>query len=42
MTTNAFLQLSFFLIVLVLCVKPLGQYMAGVLEGNAHLPLRTP
>ena len=34
MTANSFLQLSFYLVVLVLCVKPLGRYMADVLEGT--------
>ncbi len=34
MTANSFLQLSFYLVILVLCVKPLGRYMAGVLEGT--------
>ena len=37
MTANSFLQLSFFLVVLVLCVKPLGRYMAEVLEGTRTL-----
>ena len=34
MTGNSFLQLSFYLVVLVMCVKPLGRYMADVLEGT--------
>ena len=34
MTGNSFLQLSFYLVVLVRCVKPLGRYMADVLEGT--------
>lgn len=34
MTSNAILQLGLFLVVLVLCVKPLGRYMAEVLEGT--------
>ncbi len=35
MTINAFVQLAFYLIVLGLLVKPLGAYMARVLEGRA-------
>ena len=35
MTTNAILQLALYLAVLLLLVKPLGSYMAGVYEGRA-------
>jgi len=35
MTTNGFLQIGFYLIVLVALVKPLGWYMARVYEGQS-------
>jgi K+-transporting ATPase ATPase A chain len=34
MTSNAFLQLAIYFAVLLLCVKPLGSYMARVYEGE--------
>ena len=37
MTGNAYLQLIFFLVVLIALVKPLGAYMARVYEGNVAL-----
>ena len=38
MTTNAFLQLAFYIVVLVALVKPLGTFMARVYENK---PVRT-
>ena len=35
MTSNDIFQLTLYLVVLVACVKPLGQYMARVLDGTA-------
>ncbi|MGZ5232580.1 MAG: potassium-transporting ATPase subunit KdpA [Burkholderiales bacterium] len=35
MTTNGYLQLAFYLIVLALLAKPLGAYMAAVYEGRS-------
>ncbi len=35
------LLLIAFLVVLVLCVKPFGSYMADVMEGRSHFALRT-
>jgi len=34
MSANGWLQLALYLIVLLLLVKPLGTYMAGVFEGR--------
>src|SRR5215475_1498727 len=35
MTVNAILQLAFFMVVLILLVKPLGTYMANIYEGKS-------
>jgi K+-transporting ATPase ATPase A chain len=37
MTANGWSQLGIYLLVLLLLVKPLGQYMAGVFEGSAAI-----
>ena len=34
MSANGWLQLAIYLVVLLLLVKPLGLYMAGVFEGT--------
>ena len=34
MTANGYLQLAFYLVVLLALAKPLGAYMAGVYEGK--------
>lgn len=34
MTTNAILQLTFYMVVLIVCAKPLGWYMARVYQGK--------
>ncbi len=34
MTINGWLQLAFYMVVLLLCVKPLGLYMADVYENK--------
>jgi len=36
MTTNGWLQLAIYLVVLLLLVKPLGLYMAGVFDGSGR------
>jgi len=36
MTVNALLQMAIFLVVLLLLVKPLGNYMASVFDGGTH------
>ena len=35
MNANGYLQLAFYLVVLIALAKPLGAYMAAVYEGNA-------
>ncbi len=35
MTTNAILQLTFYMVVLIVCAKPLGWYMARVYQGKS-------
>src|SRR5438128_4116543 len=37
MTTNAYLQLGFYIVVLIALAKPLGAYMARVYEGQPAL-----
>lgn len=35
MTANGYIQLAFYILVLLLLVKPLGTYMANVYEGRS-------
>ncbi len=37
MTMVGFLQLALYMVVLLLCVKPLGLYMANVYEGKSRV-----
>ncbi|MCC6803473.1 MAG: potassium-transporting ATPase subunit KdpA, partial [Anaerolineae bacterium] len=37
MTVNSVLQLAFYMVVLLLVVKPLGTYMANVYEGRSFV-----
>ena len=34
MTTNGWIQIALFFLVIIVCVKPLGRYMARVFEGE--------
>ena len=38
MNLNGWLQFAFYLIVLLILVKPLGLYMARVYQGETNLP----
>ena len=40
MSANGWLQLAIYLLVLLLLVKPLGAYMAGVFDGSAAITRR--
>ena len=38
MTSNLLIQCAFYLVVLLALAKPLGEFFARVLAGEAHLP----
>jgi len=40
MTNHAWILLVIYLVVLLACVKPLGSYIAAVMDGSSHLVLR--